>query len=232
MRTFLIATFAASLISATSLSTVSAQGHGSTGLSRAAHASGRSTGGAGMANSGLHASGRGGPSSDLGKGAINRIGGQGSPRHEAQNGTHNGGVRSASASGLNHSLKRAGNATPTGANLGGNSDQTSADNAAQIRDRRFEQAEHLRQVSTANGNEKLQSTADRMEASAQRNFERRQGTYFPTDGVPSGTVPGDDNSQTVTRPAIASDGVRVAAPQATSKSSTWLPSWLRRKTAE
>ncbi len=231
MRTFLIATFAASLITATSISTVSAQGHSSTGLSRAAHASGRSIGGAGTANSGLHASGRGGPSSDLGKGAINRIGGQGSPHHGAKNGTHGGGVRSASASGLNHSLKRAGNATPAGANLGVTSDQPTADNAAQIRDRRFDQAEHLRQVSTANGNEKLQTTADRMEANAQRNFERRQGTNFPTDGAPSGTVTGDDNSQAATGPATASEGVRTTTPNLAPKSSR-LPSWMRRKTAE
>ena len=47
------------------------------------------------------------------------------------------------------------------------------DNPQRILQHRMQQAEHLRTVSDRNGNDALQQTADRMEASATTNFERQ-----------------------------------------------------------
>ena len=66
-------------------------------------------------------------------------------------------------------------------------------NQQRILDHRMQQAEHLRGISERNGNERLLDTADRMEASATRNFERRTGITIqppPTDG----SVPPTDGS--------------------------------------
>jgi len=59
-------------------------------------------------------------------------------------------------------------------------------NQERILDHRMSQAEHLRAVSEANGNERLLDTADRMDGSAITNYERNTGlTYQPptTDGT-------------------------------------------------
>jgi hypothetical protein len=62
-------------------------------------------------------------------------------------------------------------------------------NQQRIMDKRLEQAEHLRQISQKNGNERLLSTADRMEESAIRNYDRQtslsQSEETPVDSEPS-----------------------------------------------
>lgn len=80
-----------------------------------------------------------------------------------------------------------GNLPPTVAGEG-----MAGENPQRILDQRLDQAEHLRALSERNGNERLLDTADRMEASANRNFERQQQRFTesptePTDG--SGAVP-------------------------------------------
>ncbi|MCE9527985.1 MAG: hypothetical protein K8R36_18240, partial [Planctomycetales bacterium] len=63
-------------------------------------------------------------------------------------------------------------------------------NAARIRDNRLEQADHLREVSAQNGNARLLDTADRMQNSAQTNFDRRTGGTAATGGQAPGTDDG------------------------------------------
>ncbi|AMV31455.1 hypothetical protein VN12_05005 [Pirellula sp. SH-Sr6A] len=61
----------------------------------------------------------------------------------------------------------------------------------QIQFKRLQQADHLRAISERNGNEALLETADRMEASAVRNFERQTGTgaIAPETGTVPSTEP-------------------------------------------
>jgi hypothetical protein len=87
-------------------------------------------------------------------------------------------------------------------------------NQQRILDHRLQQAEHLRGISERNGNERLLSTADRMDASATRNFERRTGLTMqpPTDGAVSpadgsatpgdGTITAPEELATPTLPAL------------------------------
>ena len=69
-------------------------------------------------------------------------------------------------------------------------------NQQRILDKRFQQADHLRGISERNGNERLLGTADRMEASATRNFERRTGTTLPPPPTDGSTTPPTDGSTT------------------------------------
>lgn len=75
-----------------------------------------------------------------------------------------------------------------------------------ILSQRMQQAEHLRGVSQRNGNERLQGTADRMEASAIRNFERQTGTVVEppmTVGEAPATAPA---VETATQPRKTNNG--------------------------
>ena len=67
---------------------------------------------------------------------------------------------------------------------------TDSSNPQKILDHRLAQAEHLRSISARNGNEHLLNTADRMEANAQRNYDRQTGLSAPTDSnsLPAPTV--------------------------------------------
>jgi hypothetical protein len=101
-----------------------------------------------------------------------------------------------SRAGAARNLPLDGTATP------GDEDPSLA-NQQRILDKRFQQAEHLRGISERNGNERLLGTADRMDASATRNFERRMGTTLPpppTDGLTpptdGSTAPPTDGSTT------------------------------------
>lgn len=96
--------------------------------------------------------------------------------------------------GLNKSapgLSRVGsNPTPSrdsGSTLVGG-DQSLA-NQQRIFDQRTQQAEHLRGVSQRNGNERLLDTADRMDSSAVRNFERQTGTVVQSPAGDGTTAP-------------------------------------------
>jgi hypothetical protein len=82
-------------------------------------------------------------------------------------------------------------------------------NAARIRDKRLQQADHLRDISERNGNERLLDTADRMQESAQRNYDRGVGE-------------GAGESVSVETTAAA----RVETPKKP-RSSSWLPAWMR-----
>lgn len=68
-------------------------------------------------------------------------------------------------------------------------------NQERIYEHRLQQAEHLRDLSAANGNDKLLDTADRMETSAARNYERQTGVAPPAppetvlEGEPVQTTP-------------------------------------------
>jgi hypothetical protein len=64
-------------------------------------------------------------------------------------------------------------------------------NPQRILDHRLEQADHLRGISARNGNEHLLETADRMEANAQKNYERQTDTTLEEGATPppTATVP-------------------------------------------
>ncbi len=145
-----------------------------------------------------------------GRGDVGEAGGQrvgDSARPQGEHGMKGrGGPGSSAASGLNHAARGGANRgrglehrPEAGANRGTNQ---VGDNAERIRDKQFEQAEHLREVGDANGNERLQTTADRMEQNAQVRYDRRvegdgrrpvidpQGTPVST---PIGAPVGDNN---------------------------------------
>ena len=82
-------------------------------------------------------------------------------------------------------------------------------NSTRIRDKRLQQADHLRDISERNGNERLLDTADRMQESAQRNFDRGVGDGASESGGVETT-----------------GGARVEGPKK-SRSSSWLPAWMR-----
>ena len=82
-------------------------------------------------------------------------------------------------------------------------------NAARIRDKRLQQADHLRIISERNGNERLLDTADRMQESAERNYDRNIGD-------------GTSESSDFETP----DAARVEGPKKP-RSSSWLPAWMR-----
>ena len=63
--------------------------------------------------------------------------------------------------------------------------ETAATSQEQVLKQRLQQADHLRAISERNGNERLIETADRMESSAVRNFERQSGTIIEQ---PAGAV--------------------------------------------
>jgi hypothetical protein len=88
-------------------------------------------------------------------------------------------------------------------------------NAARIRDHRLQQADHLREISGRNGNERLLDTADRMQNSAQTNYDRRVGSSDDTGSEAPPAATGD------------SVGAAVSAPPAPSPRASWLPAWLR-----
>ena len=113
-------------------------------------------------------------------------------------------------------LNRAASGMSHGQALGA---QTS--NAARIRDQRLQQADHLREISAKNGNERLLDTADRMQSSALKNYDR---------GAGGSNVDATENSG-------AEEGVRGAAVRASlptppsqpakNPRTSWLPAWLR-----
>jgi hypothetical protein len=132
-------------------------------------------------------------------------------------------AKSPSASGLSHGLKGRGNGrAPETAS----SETRGQDNPERIRDQRLEQADHLRQVGERNGNERLNTTADRMQANAQKQYVRQAGNVAPVDGttnVPPAANLGDSKGQT----APTSSRTPAASTPATSGRPSWLPTWLR-----
>lgn len=89
-----------------------------------------------------------------------------------------------------------------------------AGNPSRILDKRLSQAEHLRQVSEANGNERLMGTADRMEQNAVRNYERRTGAMAPA---------GDRPPAPAGQPVVAPAAETAALPAARSGFRFWTP---------
>jgi len=91
-------------------------------------------------------------------------------------------------------------------------------NAARIRDNRLAQADHLRDVSARNGNTRLLDTADRMQASAQTNYDRRVG------GTPAASGQATDPDAPGVTPR--SSRPNLPAQPARTPRASWLPSWL------
>lgn len=93
-----------------------------------------------------------------------------------------------------------------------------ADNQSRILDKRLSQAEHLRAVSEANGNERLMETADRMEQNAVRNYERRTGAAAPPTDAPPAAAPADQPiiapaAETAALPTASRSGFRFWTPK-------------------
>jgi hypothetical protein len=111
-------------------------------------------------------------------------------------------------------LQRANMATARGDSLPTvEGDGLAGENPQRILDQRLDQAEHLRALSERNGNERLLDTADRMEASANRNFERQQQRFAPAPTEPtdeSNTVP----EATPAESAVGTGTVTTVAPSA------------------
>jgi hypothetical protein len=96
------------------------------------------------------------------------------------------------------------------------------DNAQRIRDKQFEQAEHLREAGQANGNERLNDTADRMESNGQYRYQRRiEGIEQMTRPAPESLAP----EATVGGKALPNIP-NLPAPAA-QRQNSWLPSWFR-----
>jgi hypothetical protein len=93
-------------------------------------------------------------------------------------------------------------------------------NAARIRDNRLEQADRLREISSRNGNARLLDTADRMQTSAQTNFERGAG------GPPAAGGQSADTDQSA--PEVTPNTSRATLPAQPTRNPrpSWLPSWL------
>jgi hypothetical protein len=94
-------------------------------------------------------------------------------------------------------------------------------NAARIRDHRLEQADHLREISARNGNTRVLDTADRMETSAQTNYDRGAGGTNLTGG----NTPDMDDRATATNARTTSP--TPSAQPARNPRTSWLPAWLR-----
>jgi hypothetical protein len=93
-------------------------------------------------------------------------------------------------------------------------------NQQRILDQRMQQAEHLRGIAERNGNTRLLDTADRMNASATRNFERQTGTAIqppPTDET--APLPTDGSTTTTTTAPTLQ-----AAPTKSKPSGFWFKS--------
>ncbi len=130
----------------------------------------------------------------------------------SQNGLSRGGANlGRSANGLNRASSGISHSQALGA-------QTS--NATRIRDKRLQQADHLREISARNGNERLLDTADRMQDSAQRNYDRGVGEAG-TEG------PETENVGATVRQSAGGFRPAPAATPATNPRSSWLPAWLR-----
>ncbi|MGV3486887.1 MAG: hypothetical protein ACO1RT_20900 [Planctomycetaceae bacterium] len=103
------------------------------------------------------------------------------------------------------------------------------DNPQRILQQRMQQAEHLRAISQRNGNEALQQTADRMEASATTNFERQSMRLSAPNGevIPHGEPTTDSEMQPVADPTA--QPVTTAGPKAKAKTSATAKRgfWLR-----
>ena len=93
-------------------------------------------------------------------------------------------------------------------------------NAERIRDKRLEQADHLRSVSARNGNTRLLETADRMQNNAQTNFDRGAGGTSASAGQPE-----DTNQSAAGITSRTSPPTGPAQPVRNPRAS-WLPSWL------
>lgn len=141
-------------------------------------------------------------------------------------------------------LNRVGQASgPALGDAAGGDLQAPLSNQDRILDKRLQQADHLRAVSERNGNERLLETADRMDASAIRNYERQTGQEYqppvpvdPNTGLPiSDPTSPIDPAQTTDagapgEPLRADDGQAAPAPDrksAPQARSSWLPAWLR-----
>jgi hypothetical protein len=141
-------------------------------------------------NRALAAAARGSSSSGLARA------GQSAAR--SQNGLSRGGANlGRSANGLNRASRGLSHSQGLAA-------QTS--NAARIRDKRLQQADHLRDISERNGNERLIDTANRMQESAERNYDR---------GVIDGGIAAENAA------ATRGEGSKKPRP------SSWLPAWMR-----
>lgn len=93
-------------------------------------------------------------------------------------------------------------------------------NATRIRDKRLQQANHLREISARNGNERLLDTADRMQDNAQRNYDRGVG-----EGTTESQEP--DSANGTSRESEGGINSAPAATPARNPRSSWLPAWLR-----
>jgi hypothetical protein len=93
-----------------------------------------------------------------------------------------------------------------------------------IQFKRIQQADHLRAISERNGNEALLETADRMESSANRNYERQMANAgLATDaGSVSNSEPALANEE-VTSPANAGDTLvtPATAPKPANRKGFW-----------
>ncbi|MFO0869266.1 MAG: hypothetical protein U0935_10075 [Pirellulales bacterium] len=178
--------------------------------------------------------------------------------HSTHRGEHHAASGSLSASGFRHAVKAGAGprpdispGTPPAGNLGehgarGNQGGLTDEAAARLRDQRLERAAHLREVGTANGNARLQETADRMEGSAERQYARRVPGTSANDGDSENPPVVDPLADVAPPPAVdipTADptvpplseppaAARAGETRASSRplprgKSSWLPSWLR-----
>jgi len=143
-----------------------------------------------------------------------------------------GAARSPAASGLAHGVKTPGNSR----SLDSASANTRAqENPERIRDQRLDQADHLRQVAEKNGNERLRTTADRMQANAEQQYVRQAGNVTQP-GASNNTLPaentGDPSGQVASPGTPANIGPPATSPPAAPGKPSWLPSWLRGRSAK
>lgn len=215
MRSLTYGLAIAGIVVLTSADVIRADGRGDgrgSGLNRAAQAARKGPGGGGVPGSQASggAIGRHGHSG-LNHSAMNRAG-QSVPRNA---GATTGSTQTTrmSASGLKHSRA---NSSP-GFQQGpattppvGPGREVAEGRFEQIKDQRFEQAEHLRQIGDSNGNERLADTADRMETNAARQFTARNESPTPDDASSRSLLPRERPQE------------RPSSPR-----TSWLPSWLR-----
>ena len=196
MRAILItcAVFSASLMGQLP---ANAQGKGN-GLNRGLSAASK-----GMTNSGMTRSG----------GPLSRASG-GPLRNGAPLGRASGGLQRANA-GISPKIEM-----PT---EGTGQDQALA-NQQSILNHRLDQADHLRAVSQANGNEHLLETADRMQANANRNFLRQQERLGGTTTTSTGGTGTDSTSTAAPTPTESADAAASAATSSTGRRGLWFRS--------
>ncbi len=144
-----------------------AQGSGK-GLGQVVRGSGNHLA-AGKTN-GTRALGLGNRHAELNSAAMGRSA-QNTTRLHAQHGSARA-AQSTYSSGLNHSLRMRPNSPAVNAAMTTSEQQMAVQNRERIRSHQMNQAEHLRRVSEANGNEQLLHTAERMETDAQLRYER------------------------------------------------------------